>query len=92
MLPPAHFFPRCEGHITRIVADDKPQWQNIIVGIFQADHDLVGVVERGDQVIEAAHRLCPDVITLDVAMPGPSGLNALPRFWGCIPNDNHHHR
>lgn len=68
-----------------LVVDDNAEWRSIIAGILEPDHDLVGVVERGDQIIEAAGRLCPDVITLDVSMPGGSGLNALPLLRALCP-------
>lgn len=63
-----------------LVAEDDEEWQKIIVHILEVDYDLAGVVERGDQIIDTAQRFLPDVITLDVSMPGQSGLQALPRL------------
>lgn len=41
-----------------------------------ADLEVVGEAEDGEQVVEAAARLRPDVIVLDVAMPVRSGVEA----------------
>lgn len=69
-----------------LVAEDNEEWRNIIVHILEADYDLAGVVERGDQIIDTAEKFLPDVITLDVAMPGQSGLQALPCLRLMLPN------
>lgn len=68
-----------------LVAEDNEQWRDIIVHILEVDYDLVSVVERGDQIIEAVQRLRPDLITLDISMPGQSGLNALPWLRAALP-------
>ena len=47
-----------------LVAEDDEEWRNIIVHILEVDYDLAGVVERGDQILEAARKFLPDVITL----------------------------
>src|SRR5437868_3855368 len=72
--------------IRLLVADDNAQWRGIIAGILETDYDLVGFAVRGDEVLEAAQRLRPDAITLDVAMPGESGLKVLPRLRALFPN------
>lgn len=69
-----------------LVAEDDEEWRNIIVHILEADYDLAGVVERGDQIIDTARMFLPDVVTLDVSMPGQSGLLALPGLRAMLPN------
>ena len=44
------------------------------------DFDVVGTVGNGDQLLEAARRLRPDVIVTDVSMPALSGLDVLARL------------
>ena len=68
-----------------LVVDDNATWRETISGILEADHELVGTVDRGDEIMESAERLCPDVITLDVSLPGMSGLNVLPRLRKACP-------
>ena len=45
------------------------------------DFEVVGTVADGDQLLEAAKRLRPDVIVTDISMPpGLSGLDVLARL------------
>ena len=69
-----------------LVAEDNQEWQEIIVDILEVDYDLAGVVERGDQIADTALKCLPDLITLDIAMPGQSGLQALPRLRSMLPH------
>ena len=68
-----------------LVAEDNQEWQDIIVHILEVDYDLAGIVERGDQIVDTAQKCLPDLITLDIAMPGQSGLQALPRLRLLLP-------
>jgi CheY-like chemotaxis protein len=47
---------------------------------------VVDSVEDGDAAIEAAARLAPDLVLLDLAMPSMGGLDALPRLRAVAPN------
>lgn len=40
-------------------------------------HDVVAAVEDGDQALTACRELRPDVLTLDLAMPGLDGIGVL---------------
>jgi DNA-binding NarL/FixJ family response regulator len=46
--------------------------------LLSADFELLGVVEDGRALIEAAKRLRPEVIVLDISMPNLNGLDAVP--------------
>jgi two-component system response regulator NreC len=46
----------------------------------QPDMDVLGDVDDGDSAVALAVRLRPDVLVLDVSMPGRSGLDALPEL------------
>jgi DNA-binding NarL/FixJ family response regulator len=48
--------------------------------LLSAEFELVGVVEDGRAMIEAADRLRPDVIVADVTMPHLNGIDALVRL------------
>lgn len=69
-----------------LVAEDNQEWQDIIVHILEIDYDLAGIVERGDQIVDTAQKCLPDLITLDIAMPGQSGQQALPRLRSMLPH------
>jgi two-component system, chemotaxis family, protein-glutamate methylesterase/glutaminase len=61
-----------------LVADDSAAARLLIQGILEADPELevVGQATDGAEAVALADRLAPDVITMDVAMPGVDGLEA----------------
>ena len=71
---------------TVLIADDNPEWRSVIADILRSEYDVVRQVERGDEVLAAACALQPDFITLDVSMPGISGLNVLPHLRQALPH------
>ncbi|EXJ12084.1 MULTISPECIES: response regulator [Nitrincola] len=48
--------------------------------------DIVGTANNGEQALEAARRLQPDVVIMDVSMPVLNGLDATKRFRIELPN------
>lgn len=40
----------------------------------QGDMEIVGEAENGQQAIELCRKASPDVVVMDITMPGPSGL------------------
>jgi len=59
-----------------LLADDYPELVTAIGGLLAPDCDVVGSVADGDVLLEAAVRLQPDVIVLDLNMPNVNGLEA----------------
>jgi DNA-binding NarL/FixJ family response regulator len=59
-----------------LVADDHPEVMKAICRLLAVDCDVVGSVADGGAVVEAAQRLQPDVIVLDLNLPKVSGLEA----------------
>ena len=70
-----------------VVADDHPMFRAGIVFTFKTANvfDIVGEASTADQAIEAAKTLQPDVLLLDVNMPG-SGLMAATEITRQCPN------
>src|SRR5260370_13769283 len=72
---------------TRIlIVDDHPLTREALSSLL-ASHgfDVVGVASDGaDAVVEAA-RLLPDLVLLDLSMPGVDGLSALPGLRAAAP-------
>jgi len=62
-----------------LVADDHPVVRDGLVAILstQADFELVGEAETGREVVEQVETLNPDVVLLDLEMPGMDGVETL---------------
>jgi DNA-binding NarL/FixJ family response regulator len=63
-----------------LLADDHTIVAEGLASLLKDRYDLVGTVTDGNQLIEAARTLRPDVIVTDVSMPILSGLDALRRL------------
>jgi DNA-binding NarL/FixJ family response regulator len=63
-----------------MLADDHLMVGEALKSLLTAEFDLVGVVEDGRALVEAAARLKPDVIIADVTMPHLNGIDALVRL------------
>ncbi len=62
-----------------LVCDDHPQLRAGIRALIEHESDIEIVAEAGnaDELIEALPEAQPDVVVLDVSMPGRSGLEVL---------------
>jgi two-component system nitrate/nitrite response regulator NarL len=62
-----------------LIVDDHPLTRGALAALLtQHDFDIVGEAEDGERAIEVARSLQPDLVLLDLTMPGMSGLDALP--------------
>ncbi len=70
------------GRIRLLVADDHPMLREGLVAVLgtQPDFEVVGEAADGDEVVRLAESLGPDVILLDLEMPGTDGVVALERL------------
>ena len=60
-----------------LLADDHRLVAEGVKSLLAADFELVGVVEDGRALVDAARTLQPDVIVADISMPHLNGLDAL---------------
>lgn len=68
------------NHRSRILlADDQPEILAEARTLLK-DHDIVGAVENGENLVESAQRLLPDLIITDISMPRMSGFAAAARI------------
>jgi two-component system NarL family response regulator len=70
-----------------IVVDDEEDVRlllDVALGL-HARIDVVGLFGGAERAIAVAPSLSPDVIVLDLSMPGTSGLDALPRLRAAVP-------
>ena len=63
-----------------LLADDHAIVAEGLAALLRGHFDLVGTVGDGNQLIDAARELQPDVIVADMAMPVLSGLEVLRRL------------
>ena len=61
-----------------LVVDDHPLARASVTELLSEEDDLtvVGECEDGSQVVDAVQRLRPDVVLMDLSMPGMDGLAA----------------
>jgi DNA-binding NarL/FixJ family response regulator len=68
-----------------LLADDHTLVLEGLRKILQDDFDVIDTVEDGRALLEAAQRLEPDVIVLDIAMPRLNGMIAAKRLLKTMP-------
>jgi len=71
-----------------IVAEDHPHVRKEITRFLDTHFDVVGAVEDGQRLVEAAGLLQPDVIVSDISMPeltGPEAMRQLKNLRHDIP-------
>jgi DNA-binding NarL/FixJ family response regulator len=59
-----------------LVADDHQLLLDRVVSILDCEFSVVGTVRDGMTLIDAEAELTPDVLVIDISMPGMSGLEA----------------
>jgi DNA-binding NarL/FixJ family response regulator len=71
---------------TVLVVDDHPLTREALSALLaQHGFSVVGAAADGEEAIGLARRLQPQLVLLDLSMPGLSGLDALPRLREAAP-------
>jgi DNA-binding NarL/FixJ family response regulator len=69
-----------------LLVDDHPLTRSALAGLLtQQGFEVIGEASDGEEAIVAAARLHPDLILLDLSMPGLDGLSALPQLREAAP-------
>src|SRR5689334_10513356 len=68
--------PGCDERARVLVADDHQSLLDRVVSILQDEYVIVGTVTDGTALVKAEADLTPDVVVIDISMPGMSGLEA----------------
>jgi DNA-binding NarL/FixJ family response regulator len=70
-----------------LIVDDHPLTREALSSLLRAHgFDVVGCASDGAEAIVEAGRLRPDLVLLDLSMPGLDGLTALPRLREAAPD------
>lgn len=70
-----------------MLADDQALVRGALAALLALESDLevVGEVGRGDEVVDAARAEAPDVVLMDVEMPGMDGIAATAALHAALP-------
>ncbi|HZR00065.1 MAG TPA: response regulator transcription factor [Chloroflexota bacterium] len=65
-----------------VVVDDHPIVRQGLVSALgdEADFEVVGAVGSAEEALDVAGRLAPEVLLLDLELPGLDGVDAIPRL------------
>ncbi len=70
-----------------LLVDDHPLTRSALAALLtQHGFEVAGEASDGEEAIECAGRIHPDLILLDLSMPGLDGLSALPRLREAAPD------
>ena len=71
---------------TVLIVDDHPLTRDALGALLEQNgFTVAGQASEGDEAIELARGLRPDIVLLDLSMPGLDGLTALPRLRDAAP-------
>lgn len=73
------------SHPRVLIADDHTLVAEAFNKILESDFDVVGIVQDGRDLVDAAQRMQPDVILVDIGMPLLNGLEATQRIKHILP-------
>ncbi len=76
-----------EGPIRVLLVDDEPDLL-LLLGIrfdLEPDLEVVATARNGNEALEVAHRLAPDLVVMDLLMPGTDGFEAIARLRAELP-------
>lgn len=66
--------------ISVLIADDHRLFREALRVVLERECDVVGEAASGEEAVALAVRTRPDIVLLDVGMPGVGGLNAAHRL------------
>ena len=80
--------------ISLLLVDDSPIFLRLVSRFLSEQYPdevvIAGLAEGGEAGLAQAHALRPDIVLIDLAMPGLPGLKAIPLLRGALPNLGHH--
>jgi len=80
--------------ISLLLVDDSATFLRLVSRFLSEQYPdevvIVGLAEGGEAGLAQAHALRPDIVLIDLVMPGLPGLKAIPLLRGALPNLGHH--
>lgn len=76
-----------EAEIRLLVCDDHALFRRGLIATIEEEHDLevLGEAADTDEAVALAEELAPDVVLMDVRMPGGGGIEATRRITDLVP-------
>ena len=71
---------------TVLIADDHPLVAEGIASVLRSEFNVLGSVANGRDLIAQAEQLRPDLITIDIGMPGLNGIETARRLKSTCPD------
>jgi NarL family two-component system response regulator LiaR len=73
---------------TVLIADDHPLVREALHRSLEGEEDMQVVAEAGDgeEAVKLASELKPDVVVMDIVMPGLNGIEATRKIKGIAPD------
>ena len=68
------------GRISVLIADDHRLFREALRVVLERECEVVGEAASGEEAVALAVRTRPNIVLLDVGMPGVGGLNAAHRL------------
>ncbi|WP_280536660.1 response regulator [Halopenitus sp. POP-27] len=59
-----------------LLVEDTDMQRALLYGFLIPEHTVVGVATTGDEAIREADRTAPDVVVMDIDLPGTDGIEA----------------
>lgn len=63
-----------------LIVDDDPDIRGTVQAVFEPTGAVIDVAENGHQAVELAEKNAPDLIVLDMMLPGRSGFLVLEKI------------
>ena len=76
------------GKIRVLIVDDIAESRDNVAKLlrFEPDVEVVGMADNGEQALSLCERLEPNIVLMDVNMPGMDGITATTRITSRFPN------
>src|SRR6187399_2141259 len=77
--------PRAEIRV--LIVDDSVVVREVLKNLLETDPDIrvIGMAADGGEAVELTAQLRPDLVTMDLVMPGMDGMEATARIMACTP-------